>query len=125
MFDLEEIKNSAVGPQAASRHSAHRLAHAADAPRHRAHDVEREIRHLVDHEAELALVDERELARLLDRAVEERGAPSIIDMKPIASFAPQTSTTLSPITISMTPDCTTYMHEPASPLLKTTLPPES
>src|ERR1043165_66019 len=44
----------------------HRLAHAADAPRHRAHDVGREVRHLVDHEAELALVDDRELDRLLD-----------------------------------------------------------
>ena len=58
----------------------------------------------------------------LTRAVEERGASSITDMKPIASLVPHTSTTRSPITISMTPDCTTYMHSPASPLLKTTLP---
>jgi hypothetical protein len=43
-------------------------------------------------------------------------------MKPIASFGPQTSITLSPIIISITPDCTTYMQEPASPLLNTTLP---
>ncbi len=40
------------------------------------------------------------------RAVDERGAPSTMDMKPIASFSPQISTTLSPIIISMTPDCT-------------------
>ena len=58
----------------------------------------------------------------LTRAVEERGASSIIDMKPMASLAPHTSTTRSPIVISMTPDCTTYMHSPGSPLLKTTLP---
>src|SRR5262245_56650750 len=45
---------------------SHRLTHAADAPRHRAHDVEREVRHLVDHEAEFALIDQRELARFLD-----------------------------------------------------------
>src|SRR5579859_1978835 len=43
-------------------------------------------------------------------------------MKPIASFGPQTSTTLSPITISTTPDCTTNMVEPASPRLNTWLP---
>src|SRR5262245_8544045 len=30
------------------------------------HDVEREVRHLVDHEAEFALIDQREFARLLD-----------------------------------------------------------
>src|SRR5581483_153279 len=58
----------------------------------------------------------------LTRAVEVRAAPSIIDMKPIASFGPHTSITLSPITISTTPDCTTYMQVPGSPLLKTTLP---
>ena len=44
----------------------HRPAHAADAPRHRAHDVERKVRHFVDHKAELALIDDRELDRLLD-----------------------------------------------------------
>ena len=43
-----------------------RLAHAANAPCHRAHDVEGEIRHLIDHEAELALIDDRKLDRLLD-----------------------------------------------------------
>ena len=43
-------------------------------------------------------------------------------MNPIASFGPQTSITLSPIVISITPDCTTYMQVPASPLLNTTLP---
>src|SRR5215831_7671023 len=43
-------------------------------------------------------------------------------MNPIASFGPQISMTLSPITISITPDCTMHMHEPGSPLLKTTLP---
>src|SRR5436190_9766757 len=58
----------------------------------------------------------------LTRAVELRAAPSTIDMKPIASFGPQTSTTLSPMTISTTPDCTTYMQVPGSPLLKTTPP---
>src|SRR5262249_58564605 len=48
-------------------------------PRHGAHDVEREIRHLVDHESKLALIDQRELARLFDarsrtarRAVDHR-----------------------------------------------------
>src|SRR5215472_8052110 len=58
----------------------------------------------------------------LTRAVEERGALSIIDMKPIASLGPQTSTTFSPITISTTPDCTTNMVEPGSPRLNTSLP---
>src|SRR5262249_31108800 len=58
----------------------------------------------------------------LTRAVELLGAPSTIDMNPIASFGPQTSITLSPITISITPDCTMYMQEPGSPWLKTTLP---
>src|SRR4051794_2169427 len=43
-------------------------------------------------------------------------------MKPIASLAVHTSMTVSPITISITPDCTTYMHDPASPLLNTTPP---
>src|SRR5665213_3139583 len=56
------------------------------------------------------------------RAVDERGLSSIIDMKPSASFAPMVSITLSPIIMSMTPDCTIYMHSPASPLLKTTPP---
>src|SRR5262249_2581741 len=58
---------------------SHRLTHAADAPRHGAHDVEREVRHLVDHEAEFALIDQGEFARLLDasgrasrRAVDHR-----------------------------------------------------
>jgi hypothetical protein len=101
------------------------LTHAADAPGHGAHDVAGEIRHLVDHEAELALVDDRQLDRSLTRAVELRAAPSITDMKPIASFGPQTSITVSPITISMTPDCTTYMQVPGSPLLKTMLPAEN
>src|SRR5262245_24628832 len=58
----------------------------------------------------------------LTRAVELLGTPSIIDMNPIASFGPQISITLSPIIISITPDCTMYMQEPVSPLLKTTLP---
>ena len=44
------------------------------------------------------------------RAVDERGLSSIIDMKPSASFAPMVSITLSPITMSMTPDCTIYMQ---------------
>src|ERR1043166_2148739 len=56
------------------------------------------------------------------RAVDERGAPSTIDMKPIASLGPHTSTTFSPMTISTTPDCTTYMQAPASLLLNTTFP---
>ena len=43
-------------------------------------------------------------------------------MKPIASFGPTTSITFSPMTISMVPDCTMYMHCPGSPLLNTTLP---
>src|SRR5262245_33037590 len=43
-------------------------------------------------------------------------------MNPIASLDPQISITLSPITISITPDCTIYMQVPGSPLLKTTLP---
>src|SRR6267378_3749650 len=58
----------------------------------------------------------------LTRAVDERGALSIIDMKPIASFGPHTSITFSPISISIVPDCTMYMQFPASPLLNTTLP---
>jgi hypothetical protein len=58
----------------------------------------------------------------LTRAVELLGALSIIDMNPIASLDPQISITLSPITISITPDCTIYMQVPGSPLLKTTLP---
>src|SRR6266516_3038712 len=58
----------------------------------------------------------------LTRAVELLGAPSTIDMNPIASFGPQISTTLSPITISITPDCTMYMQLPGSPLLKIKLP---
>src|SRR5436305_830678 len=58
----------------------------------------------------------------LTRAVDERGDWSTIDMKPIASFGPQVSMTLSPSTISITPDCTTYMQLPASPLLNTTAP---
>jgi hypothetical protein len=41
--------------------STHRLSHAADATRHRAHDVDREIRDLIHHEVELALIDQREL----------------------------------------------------------------
>jgi hypothetical protein len=51
----------------------------ADAPRHGAHDVEREVRYLVDHEAEFALIDQGEFAGLLDasgrasrRAVDHR-----------------------------------------------------
>jgi hypothetical protein len=43
-------------------------------------------------------------------------------MNPIASFGPQVSTTVSPIIISITPDCTMYMHEPGSFLLNTMLP---
>ena len=35
------------------------LAHCSDAMRHRSHNVEREIRNLVDHEAKLTLVDNR------------------------------------------------------------------
>ena len=58
----------------------------------------------------------------LTRAVEERGEPSTIDMKPIASLAPTVSITVSPIAISMTPDCTIYMQLPESPLLNTTEP---
>jgi hypothetical protein len=58
----------------------------------------------------------------LTRAVDERGAPSIIDIKPMASFSLQTSTTVSPIIISMIPDCTMYIHDPGSPLLNTRLP---
>src|SRR5882757_7634320 len=56
------------------------------------------------------------------RAVDERGAWSITDMKPIASFGPHTSTSFSPITISITPNCTMYMQLPGSPLLNTVLP---
>jgi hypothetical protein len=58
----------------------------------------------------------------LTRAVELLGAPSTMDMNPIASFGPQISTTLSPITISSTPDCTMYMQEPGSPFVNTMLP---
>ena len=58
----------------------------------------------------------------MTRAVELRAAPSTIDMNPIASFGPQVSTTVSPIIISITPDCTMYMHEPGSFLLNTMLP---
>src|SRR5947209_15585550 len=39
-----------------------RLAHAADAPGQYAHDIGREVRHLVDHEAEGARVDQRQFA---------------------------------------------------------------
>ena len=46
----------------------------------------------------------------MTRAVEERGEPSTIDMKPIASLAPTVSITVSPIAISITPDCTMYMQ---------------
>src|ERR1700738_3819862 len=42
----------------------HHLAHPADAARQHAHDVHGEIRHLVDHEAERAPIDHRELAVL-------------------------------------------------------------
>jgi hypothetical protein len=97
-----------------------RLAHAANAVRHRAHDVGGEIRHLVDHEAEFALIDDRQFGGFPDPR--RRRAPSMTDMKPIASLGPQTSITLSWITISTTPDCTTYMQLPASPWLNTTLP---
>jgi len=41
------------------------LAYATDAARHRARDVEREVRHFVDHEAEFAAVDDRDLAGAL------------------------------------------------------------
>src|SRR5689334_8404312 len=58
----------------------------------------------------------------LTRAVELRAAPSIIDMNPIASLGPQVSITVSPISISITPDCTMYMQEPGSFLLNTMLP---
>src|SRR5262249_15669459 len=43
-------------------------------------------------------------------------------MKPIASFGPTVSITLSPITISMVPDCTMYMQAPESPRWNTSLP---
>src|SRR5262245_37250044 len=61
------------------RESSHRLAHAADAPRHGPHDVEGEVRHFIDHEAKFALVDHGQFAVLLDagggaprRAVDHR-----------------------------------------------------
>src|SRR5215472_17292295 len=53
-------------PPAPWRRPSHRLTHDADAPRHGTHDVESEVRHLVDHEAKLALIDQREFARLFD-----------------------------------------------------------
>src|SRR5205814_5975819 len=56
------------------------------------------------------------------RAVDERGWPSIIDMKPIASLASTVSTTLSPIIIAIVPDCTMYMHAPVSPRTNTSAP---
>src|SRR4029077_16732910 len=40
----------------------HRRPHAADAPGHGAHDIHREVRHLVDHEAEGARIDDGDLA---------------------------------------------------------------
>src|SRR5882757_7482578 len=43
----------------------HGGAHAADAPGHRPHDVHGEVRHLVDHEAEGARIDDGDLAILL------------------------------------------------------------
>src|SRR5438094_260427 len=45
-----------------------------------------------------------------------------MDINPIASFGPQLSITLSPISILIRPDWTIYMQEPGSPLLKTMLP---
>src|SRR5262245_65008052 len=66
-------------PPSPRRRPSHRLTHAADASRHRAHDVEREVGHLVDHETEFALIDQGEFAGLLDargraswRAVDHR-----------------------------------------------------
>src|SRR4029077_15058818 len=105
-----------------SHGSSHHLAHAANPPRHGPHDVEGEVRHLVDHKAELSLIIRESSQVSLTRAVELLGASSTMDMNPIASFAPQISITLSPVTISMRPDCTIYMQEPTSPLLKTMLP---
>src|SRR5215475_1342720 len=87
-------------PPSPWRRFSHRLTHAADAPRHGAHDVEREVRHLVDHETEFALIGQGELARVLDSG----------------------RRTLSPITISSTPDCTMYMQEPGSPFVNTMSP---
>src|ERR1700674_1368784 len=43
-------------------------------------------------------------------------------MNPSASFGPMTSTTFSPIIISMRPDWTIYMHSPGSPRENTTFP---
>src|SRR4030088_3356948 len=43
----------------------HGGAHPADAPGHRPHDVHGEVRHLVDHEAEGARIDDGDLAILL------------------------------------------------------------
>jgi hypothetical protein len=100
----------------------HHLTHTANAAGHRVHDVEREVRNFVDHEAEVrpSITDNSQAS--FTRAVELRGALSTIDMKPIASFGPTASMILSPIIISIMPDCTMYMQLPGSPLLNTTVP---
>jgi hypothetical protein len=100
----------------------HGCAHAADAPGEHAHDVHREVRHFIDHERKVRASITESSQASFTRAVDERGAVSIIDMKPIASFGPTTSITRSPITISIEPDCKMYMHWPASPWLNTVLP---
>jgi hypothetical protein len=58
----------------------HHLTHAANAAGHRAHDVEREVRNFVDHEAEVrpSITDNSQAS--FTRAVELRGALSTIDM---------------------------------------------
>src|SRR5262249_21658825 len=53
------------------------LAHAADAPCHRAHDVLGEVRHLVYHETKPALVDQGDLAGLPD--ARGRGSLGAVD----------------------------------------------
>jgi hypothetical protein len=56
------------------------------APRHRARDVERKrkARHFVEHRAELAAVDDKNSQASSKRAIDQRGASSIIALKPSA-----------------------------------------
>jgi hypothetical protein len=62
------------------------------------------------------------LARLLDARGRASGRPVDHRHEPDRFIRPQVSTTVSPITISITPDCTTYMQEPGSFCLNTMLP---
>src|SRR5262245_62953282 len=66
-------------PPSPRRRPSHRLTHAADASRHRANYVQREVGHIVDHETDFALIYQGEFAGPLDarggaswRAVDHR-----------------------------------------------------